>query len=553
MTDAQSSPPPPPPPTLPWTAAPAGSLCEMLRDRRLFVRWPARAKGLADSVWVPAAAASPGWLHKIDNTSQSELRVVAKDLTAQQCTTLACLPTAEARALAPLLEAGNALSVAWLDLPPNSLAVIVTSEGSVDSTGYLVLRGPGLLAQWVGATRLPGEWTHDGKNARRGRVFVLAANLSPETRDAMRAAGTTANLLALIPVATPASRAGQVIKWSDSRPGDVLRSRVDGREFLIADVVTCYELALGDKPEKVRSPASFEDDEDVEEDDEFYVLADNLSPEAQAATRKLVWPPDRWDYLIPSRRMAENNSIVKSADMIAHRACWSMPPEQYTGCVSLVAESVSQILGDPVLVWGFDENGRLGGYDSVHRRRLAAVGVHLWTYRGSYFGWWGRDVHTTSCVSDLLEKYLRGDTWKWDTRMWVVATLGMNHRWQAEEYTEAGVSIVPDTDLIGAWQVAEFVGRVRAARCADGVQHTVRPCGWADGLLVVPNVARTVTDGPWPVCPGGAGPNRSAPVALYFEHPSEPESTHRLRIANFLAAARAERGTVNLSHVRRCT
>ena len=114
----------------PWTAVPRGSLCEFASAKRLFVRWPDRARGTADSAWVPSTTGEPSWEHEADNTLRGDVRVVAKDLTSPQCKMLSQAPTAEARLLGPLFESSYSKSTAWVDMPPDSLCLVVHDGAS---------------------------------------------------------------------------------------------------------------------------------------------------------------------------------------------------------------------------------------------------------------------------------------------------------------------------------------------------------------------------------------------------------------------------------------
>jgi len=288
----------------PWTAVPRGSLCEFASAKRLFVRWPDRARGTADSAWVPSTTGEPSWEHEADNTLRGDVRVVAKDLTSPQCKMLSQAPTAEARLLGPLFESGSthvggvARSTEWATMPPDSLCLIVHSEGMVDVTGRLVLRQREQEARFVGSHRNTLVWDVSAHNPERGRVLVLAEDLTDEVQVAMIKARTNAEVLALRPVRPRPSLAGQWVAWSDVPPGSVVRSS-DGREFLRRPQSEgggqCFELRTSDT---IAFPyVSAKDPSNGGPSGVYYVVADDLAPTTCNHAQEMSWPPARWAYL----------------------------------------------------------------------------------------------------------------------------------------------------------------------------------------------------------------------------------------------------------------
>ena len=287
----------------PWTAVPRGSLCEFASAKRLFVRWPDRARGTADSAWVPSTTGEPSWEHEADNTLRGDVRVVAKDLTSPQCKMLSQAPTAEARLLGPLFERGNtyndgtAKSSEWTSMPRDSLSIIVYSDGTRDSTGRLVVRG-GDTAQFVGTNPGAVTWSVQNHNAQRGRILVLAEELTADEQQAMIKARSTAEVLALRPVRPRPSLAGQWVAWSDVPPGSVVRSS-DGREFLCRPQSEgggqCFELRTTDTI--AFQYISVKDPSNGGPSGVYYVVADDLTPARCDHVQAMSWPPARWAYL----------------------------------------------------------------------------------------------------------------------------------------------------------------------------------------------------------------------------------------------------------------
>lgn len=281
---------------IPWTDVPPGALCEIASKRRLFVRWPNRAKGTADSVWVPSTTRGPTWAHEPDNTMRGEVQVLAAGLTEKQCEILACSPTAEARLLGPLFAVGNKESIPWVDMPRDSLSLAVTNEGPNDVAGCLVLRRHN-DAQFVGTgvgSRM--SWPVHDRNPQRGRLLVLAEDLTDEEQMAMAKARTNADVLALRPTRR-ASRAGQWVAWADVPPGSSVRTS-DGREFVIGYFVKPSALGAGAAQDLCAFPYDRSKDPcGPGSAGVYYIVADNLTSVDCDVVQRTLWPPARWAYL----------------------------------------------------------------------------------------------------------------------------------------------------------------------------------------------------------------------------------------------------------------
>lgn len=392
--------------TIPWRSTPPGSLCEVYdADNRnvLQLRWPIESQPKHnDACWVPTDAVGPCWSHVSIAADYNTAIVLVKNLSAADCNALQRIrDVANIRALAPLLGRFNgegAQVVQWVDIPKDSLALIVRDESAEGTAhGDIVWRygDPKDRARFVGhVTHLtaPG-WGFNKTNRYRGQAVILHLQASAipnlaEMFNRQDVGGIIAACAAVPACATPVTpkphAVGAKITWGDVQPGTIVRFE-DGSEAMrwrepdaCDDDVSCLEHGRGGRIKAFRHGGGDEDggDDLTSSDKPCVVIGAGLSERMCAAVDEVDDQPQRW---------AIANGYYGKASDAPRGSAWTWPGGWGVTFSNGIAEWVDAEVTESSLIRGMrhmtrDELLALEARLEACEPRHAGEASDLWTH-----------------------------------------------------------------------------------------------------------------------------------------------------------------------------
>lgn len=394
--------------TITWRETPPGSLCEVRgRDDRavLQLRWPTESQSaIKDACWVPTDAVGPCWPHEDIAADYNIATVLAKNLSTADCNALQRIKdVASIRALAPLFsrlatQREGAQVVQWVDIPKDSLALIVRDESAEGMAhGDIVWRygDPKDRARFVGhVSRViaPG-WGFNKTNRCRGQAVILHPRASAipnlaEMFNRQDVGGIIAACAAVPACATPVAPkphvVGAKITWGDVQPGTIVRFEDDSEAMrwrepdACNDDVSCLEHGRGGRIKAFRHGGGGEDggDDLTSSDKPCVVIGAGLSERMCAAVDEVDDQPQQW---------AIANGYYGKASDAPRGSAWTWPGGWgvtfYDGSVEWVDAEVTE----SSLIRGMrhmtrDELLALEARLEACEPRLAGKASDLWTH-----------------------------------------------------------------------------------------------------------------------------------------------------------------------------